>query len=160
MNKIYYLGWLLLFFSCKKVDSFFISFLDNPSTKEEPIDFSTIDFYPIFQECNNIVTLKMSEICFEEHLYQKINQQIEKLNLNCNTTLADTVYIKFSVNTQGAFKCHAINVHENLSNNFPNLNTEIENIFEQLPKVEPALKRGIPVLSQFTIPLLITTNDE
>jgi len=45
-----------------------------------------------------------------------------------------------------------------LKNDFPNLETLIHSSIESLKPLAPAYKRGIPVKTRFTLPVIVKTN--
>lgn len=126
--------------------------------EEVPLDFSVIDVYPQFKNCD-VLTFDESKFCFENTLHQHLEEQIQNLALTSQEMLRDTLKIKFSVDKKGKFKCNQVKMSDDMMYFFPNLLEDIQHLFLNLPIVEPAQKRAIPVISNFTIPLLIETTE-
>ncbi|WP_033194528.1 hypothetical protein [Ochrovirga pacifica] len=147
----------LVLFSCEKINSVSAIFTSNTSLARDTINLTEIDQYPQFKECDALLDFEKSKTCFEKHMYQQINTGIQQLQLKTKTNFSDTLLVKFSINTHGAFLCKNIQLKDSTQILFPNLSKDIAQIIQTIPTVLPAQKRGIPVTSSYTIPILIQT---
>ena len=124
--------------------------------EQEVIDFSHLDKYPQFPNCEGI-SYEESKMCFEESAYTKINDQVQALQFSIKQNIIDTLKVEFTINEKGYFSTNKISISDSLEFYIPNLSTEIKEIILGLPAITPAQKRGIPVKSVHTIPLIIKT---
>jgi len=73
--------------------------------------------------------------------------------------LTDTIKVQLTVNIKGFFSCKEVLMTDDLNYFFPDLRDEVKQMIKNLPMVEPAQKRGIPVLSNYRISVVIETDD-
>jgi hypothetical protein len=88
-----------------------------------------------------------------------LSMSLQDFEFQSDQRLADTLYVDFMVDPQG--KIFVVSMDKNAA--FSKANPEFERIVSRslrsLPRLEPALKRGIPVSSRFRIPLVLHTDD-
>lgn len=158
MNKVIFLLIFLLMFltSCE-----YLSFkkpVQGNILKKDTIDYAKIDVYPIFPECDSIPSEDKQRVCFQikmsKHIYLSLNQ----LNINVKTAFNDTVIVKIIVDNTGKTKLSSIQKSEKISQNLPQLDSIINAGLQNLPILQPAIKRGIPVSAAFSLPIIIKTD--
>jgi len=74
---------------------------------------------------------------------------LSKQNISYSTTKSDTIKVIINVNSKGVISVNP----DNLKNS--NFKEFIIQSIKDLPKVQPAIKAGIPVTSQFVLPIII-----
>ncbi len=141
----------ILFFSCKPVN--------NTSVKkiQPSINYTKIDLYPVLPECAKIET-RLQKTCFYQAIAKRIQQNITQKNIRLNTKTKDSIIVEFTIDTLGVAKITSIQHHYN--NHTKIEDSIIKNSFQNLPKMKPAIKMGIPVKAQFTIPIIIRTKND
>jgi hypothetical protein len=72
--------------------------------------------------------------------------------------LNDTVIVKFTISNIGKLSILEIQKTETINTEFPTFNHWLEESIDTLNPVSPAYKRGIPVETQFTLPIIIKTS--
>lgn len=157
MNRLFIYILFFSLFSCEKICTLTTSFCKDKVEKQEPIDFTQIDLFPLFKKCESKLSFEESKTCFESTLNKQISTKINNLTFSSENSISDTIYINFSISKKGKFKCENVKVTPELETLLPNLTFEIYQIIKELDSVSPAQKRGIPVKSTYTIPLLIET---
>ena len=141
------------FFETEKVSS-------EEIYKEEmgTIDWKDVDRYPSFSNCENKLEKPEQKECFintiSSHLYQSISHE----NMVAVREVYDTVKVNFEVSSNGQLSILKIKMDTLLRREFPNLETWILLSIDSIQPVAPAYKRGIPVKTQFTLPVIIQTN--
>ncbi len=143
------------FYSC----SYFLPKENKPKTQIDTIiDYTTIDAYPILPECDEIASKELQKACFYKFLTKRVQKKITQINLESNLKSNDTISIKFIVNSKGLTYIKSIQASERIKNEFKNLDSIITASFNDLPQMKPALKRGIPVKTEYSIPIVIVMN--
>lgn len=158
MNKLIVILLAFSLFSCEKICSVTSVLCASKNKTPEAIDFTQIDVFPQFKDCDSILNYNNSKTCFETSLHSKISERIQNLKLNTNETITDTILVNFSIQNTGSFICNKIKINDDLNYSLPNLTAEVQKIIHGLAPISPAQKRGIPVTSTYTIPLVIETN--
>ena len=141
------------YFETQKVSSETI-FEDEIGT----IDWKEVDRYPSFPACESILDKPEQKDCFirtiNSHLYQAVNHQ----DLIAIREVYDTVKVKFEIGSSGRLSIMEIEMDSLLKNDFPDLETLLYRSIDSLQPLAPAYKRGIPVKTQFILPVVVQTN--
>jgi|SRR5690554_2860708 len=122
------------------------------------IDWKEVDRYPSFPACESILEKPEQKDCFintiSSHLYQAVSHR----DMVAVREVYDTVKVKFEVDGSGRLSILKIEIDTLLQKEFPNLEMMIFNTVDSLQPIAPAYKRGIPVKTQFTLPVIIQTD--
>ncbi len=150
--------------NCKKIGLFLCflvlgscSYFNQPSTKillkkDTIIDFHTIDTYPIFPKCTELLSKEEQKQCFHTEITEKIRFLLQK-SFKVKTTVNDTIFIQLTINNKGIIQLK--NTQKN--NYIPQFDSIIKLQLKQLKNIQPATKRGIPVTTEFTLPIILNT---
>lgn len=148
----------LLATSCQYFETEKISSETILEEELKTIDWKEVDTYPTFQNCENFTEKPQQKDCFintiSSHLYQSVNDK----NILAVRAIHDTVLVAFSVSNKGELVVSNITIDSLLQKEFPQLEEWILKSIDSLQPVAPAYKRGIPVKTQFTLPVIIQTN--
>jgi len=147
---------MLLLTSC---DYFFPKqTLQNTPTIDTVIDFTTVDAYPLFPACQNIPDREKQKICFQIKMAEHINRLLKMAPLKTKTAANDTLLVTLKVLKSG--KTQFVKVSSKSHNKeYENIIRILLNNYEsKMPLLLPATKRGIPVSTQFELPLIIKNN--
>ena len=157
MKKIFFLPILLMFItSCE-----YLSYKKPTQVaipKMDSIDYSKIDDYPVFPECDSIPSQDKQRICFQMEMSKYIYLALSELNINANTTFNDTIIVKIVVDNVGKTRLSSIQKTVKITQNLPKLDSILNAGLQELPLLQPAIKRGIPVSAEFSLPIIIKTD--
>ena len=124
----------------------------------EQIDWNTLDHYPLFVECDELMTAETQRSCFEESLVKKLSDGLSAYDLVLENQVSTVIYIDLLVDMEGKIKVVDMERNPDILAQIPDFNRMIQREVNELPKVEPALKRGVPVNVKFRIPIELNTN--
>lgn len=142
-------------------------FFASPETKtrqlvEEElsaIDWNEVDQYPLFDACDETSSKPEQQSCFEHNLVMHLSMSLQDFDFQSGQDLADTLYVDFMVDHQGRISVVSMDKNPGFSKENPEFERIVSKSLRSLPRLEPALKRGIPVSSRFRIPLVLQTDD-
>ena len=144
---------------------FFISscsYFEKQTNKKETIqkidtivDFKTVDAFPLFPKCKDIPSRDKQQICFQLEMSQHIYAALKKHQLNALEEINDTVLVKLIINSEGETSLSNIQISELTKNQFPQFDSILKVSLTELPKLEPAIKRNMPVTTQFVLPIIL-----
>ena len=146
---------LLLFSSCKYLDS------QVPSQKEllekelKAINWKEVDEFPSVAECDSIKEETLRRQCFFEFLAQTIHQ---KLNTDTLATLysgLDTINVKVTIFPNSTLKFEPQFAKDSVAYDSIKIDSILKIRLVDFPKINPAIKRGIPVKTQFILPVIL-----
>ncbi len=152
--------WLLFFivvaitscqFSDKKVQS-----EDELLQKElKKIDWKKVDAFPTIDACEAISDETQRRQCFFEYLTQTIQ---EKLNIDTLAVLypeIDTIAVKVTVFPDATIKFEPQFPKDSVAYDKVKIDSILHNRLVDFPKINPAIKRGVPVKTQFILPVIL-----
>ena len=122
------------------------------------IEWKEVDRYPSFPACESILEKPAQKDCFintvNSHIYQAISHQ----DMMAVREVYDTVKVKFEIGSSAQLSIIEIEMDSLLKKDFPDLEAWIYRSIDSLKPLTPAYKRGIPVKTQFTLPVVVQTN--
>ena len=145
----------ILFNSCQYFDK------QVPSEKEllqkelKSINWKEVDEYPSVVDCDKIEDKKQREQCFFEVLTQLIQEKL------CNDTLTmlypelDTIEVKVTVFPNATMKFEPQFPKDSVAYDKIKIDSILKVRLVDFPKINPAIKRGIPVKTQFILPVIL-----
>lgn len=149
--------WALVFattllFSCNYVQK------ELPNSQEllrrelHMIDWSKVDTYPTYESCDKLKTNDELKACFFDKLYQEVVHVLKTDSLVRISTIDSVQFlVTITPESQLSFKTQKIN--ETL---LPKtmLDSVMQAHQKDFTKIQPAIKRGIPVRTQFNLPVV------
>lgn len=137
------------------------SYFEN-SSKREPIqevdtivDFSTVDAYPLFPNCKDIPSREKQQICFQLEISQHIYASLKQYQLNAKEVINDTVFVKLKVDASGKTSLSTIQISSTTKELLPDFDSIVRVSIQNLPILQPAIKRDMPVTTEFTLPIIL-----
>ena len=124
----------------------------------EAIDWKDVDRYPSFSNCDNILEKPEQKDCFINTVSSQLYRSINHEGMVATREVYDTVKVNFEVSSSGQLSILEIKMDTVLQKEFPDLEIWLLQSIDSLEPVAPAYKRGIPVKTQFTLPVVIKTN--
>lgn len=141
--------------------AFFIFLTSCNFFKKEPkpLDFTSLDVYPIFEGCDSTATTEKIKQCFEQSFVNFIQRDLDTCHFINQTRLKDTgIIIHFDVLRDGTCKVVEIEKINNIETALPELQSQIIQSVSNLPPFTPAKKIGQKVNARFMIPMYIERN--
>lgn len=159
MNYLKIVLILLSMTSCRYFETEKISTETFYEEELKTIDWKDVDQYPAFPNCESYTEKPDRKACFENSLATHLRQTFSNHNAIAVRNLNDTVTLKISVNNKGRLALQDVIMTKIIQEEFPILNKWLQEGIDTLSPVAPAYKRGIPVETRFTLPIIIKTAD-
>lgn len=154
--KQYYLFLVFLFFnSCQYFDK------QIPSEKEllqkelKSINWKEVDEYPSVVDCEKIENKKQRQQCFFEVLTQLIQQKLNVDTLSVLYPELDTIEVKVTVFPNATLQFEPQFPKDSVAYDTIKIDSILKARLVDFPKINPAIKRGIPVKTQFILPVIL-----
>lgn len=131
-----------------------------PSEKEllkkelQTINWNEVDEFPSIANCDSLQNKTQKKQCFFEYLTQLIQ---EKLSIDTVSVLypeLDTINVKVTVLANSTIQFET-QLNDSLSYNAAKIDSILQIRLVGFPKINPAIKRGIPVKTQFILPVIL-----
>jgi len=120
------------------------------------VDFNSIDAFPLFPDCENIPSRDKQQICFQLEMAQHIYAALKQYSLKTSEVVNDTIFVKMVVGAAGNTSLSSIKISDKTNELLPELDSIIRLTLKNIPKLQPAIKRNMPVSTEFTLPIILT----
>ncbi|MBC5863835.1 hypothetical protein [Flavobacterium turcicum] len=154
--KQYFLFFaFLLLNSCQYVDK------QVPSEKEllqkelKAINWKEVDEYPSVIDCEQINDKKQRQQCFFEVLTQLIQEKLSIDTLSILYPELDTIEVKVTVFPNSTMQFEPQFPKDSVAYDKIKIDSILKVRLVNFPKINPAIKRGIPVKTQFILPVIL-----
>lgn len=154
-NSLFLLLTLFLFNSCQYLEK------QVPSEKEllekemKAINWKEVDEFPSISDCDSVQDKPQKKQCFFEYLVQLIQQKLSVDTLSVLYPKLDTINVTVTVFPDSTMQFETEIIQDTLDSSAPKIDSIIKARLVDFPKVNPAIKRGIPVTTQFVLPVII-----
>lgn len=125
------------------------------SQEIQSIDWKDVDKYPLFDDCDETVPKQEQKRCFMETLLRHFSDTLKKSEFVLQEEVKDTIFVDFIMEDTGSITLMNIHNADALHKQLPDFEKHIKKSLGSLPKIEPPLKRGIPVRAKFRIPIVL-----
>ncbi|MCL7753637.1 hypothetical protein [Polaribacter sp. Z022] len=153
------LTFLLIIVFCTSCDKFSFSKNTQKSTLDTIVDYSSVDTFPSFKECDSIIDKNQKSTCFRNTIHQKIGEELQKNTFTIKDSIDEVIYVDLLINSNGIFSLDSIQSSLKIKTEIPSLDSVIKASIKKLPKIFPANKRGIPVTTKYQLPIRIQLKD-
>nr|WP_299030961.1 hypothetical protein [uncultured Tenacibaculum sp.] len=120
------------------------------------VDFTRVDVSPAFSKCKNLLDAAKAN-CFREEIHTRVANSLQEHQFVTDIGIDEEVVIDVLIDAEGKCRLKNITASETITEELPELENLIKSAIEKLPQIQPATKRGIPVVTQYHLPLKIQT---
>ena len=155
MSKSYCYILLLVFSSCQYFEK------QVPSEKEllqkelKSINWKEVDEYPSLVDCESVTDKNQQQQCFFERLTQLIQEKLSVDTLAALYPELDTIEVKVTVFPNATLQFEPQFPKDSVAYDTIKIDSILRARLVGFPKVNPAIKRGIPVKTQFILPVIL-----
>ena len=119
------------------------------------VDYNSVDVFPLFPSCDSIPSQEKQKICSQIKLSEHIYASLSDFKIMTSKKLNDTIYIKLKIDKMGNSTLSNLQSSTFIKEQIPNLRRIISSGVDKIPKLKPAIKRGMPVTTEFTLPIVV-----
>jgi hypothetical protein len=148
---------IIIFSSCQYFEK------QVPSEKElldkqlKEINWKEVDQYPSIADCEKLTDPKQRKQCFFEFMASTIQQKLSVDTLKILFPKLDTIEVKVTINPDATMQFEPQFPRDAIAYDTIKIDSILKIKLVDFPKVNPAIKRGIPVKTQFILPVIIKT---
>ena len=160
MKQFFFFLAFLLLNSCQYFEK------KVPSEKEllqkelKSINWKEVDEYPTVTECESIADEKQRQKCFFDVMAQLIQEKLQIDSLSILYPELDTIQVKVTVFSNSKMKFEPQFPKDSVAYDTIKVDSILHARLIDFPKVNPAIKRGIPVKTQFILPVILKAKEE
>ena len=120
------------------------------------INWNEVDEFPSVLQCDTIKDAEIKRQCFFDYMTQTIQERIGIDTLRIEFPEIDIFSVKITINTDSSLQFETQYTNDSIA---LAVKTKIDSILmsrlSDFPKVEPAIKRGVKVKTQFLLPVIV-----
>jgi len=125
----------------------------NKELKE--IDWKEVDEYPSIVDCEKLTDENQRKQCFFEFLASTIQQKLDIDTLSILYPELDTIEVKVTVYPNATLQFEPQFPKDSVAYDKVKIDSILKARLVDFPKVNPAIKHGIPVKTQFVLPVIL-----
>lgn len=124
------------------------------------VDFTSVDFSPSFKVCDSLIDKSKKSDCFRHTIHQKIGVELQNFSLVIKDSIDEVVYVDILINSKGNIILKKITSSQNIKQQLPQLDSLLKLSVKKISSIRPAIKRGIPVSTEYKLPIRILVKEE
>lgn len=147
---------MVLFGSCQYFEKQVPNEQELLEQELKKVDWNKVDEYPSVVNCDSLIDPELRKQCFFEYLSATIQQK-----LNVDTPFnklypeIDTIQVKVTVLPDSRIEFEPQFPQDSVAYDKVKIDSILHARLIDLPKVNPASKRGIPVKTEFILPVIL-----
>ena len=120
------------------------------------INWNEVDEFPSVLQCDTIKDAEIKRQCFFDYMAQTIQERIGIDTLRIEYPEIDTISVKITINTDSSLQFETQYTNDSIAlADKTKIDSILMSRLSDFPKVEPAIKRGVKVKTQFVLPVII-----
>ena len=120
------------------------------------INWDEVDEFPSVLQCDTIKDAAIKKQCFFDYMTQTIQERIGIDTLRIEYPKIDTINVKITINTDSSLQFETQYTNDSIAlADKTKIDSILMSRLSTFPKVEPAIKRGVKVKTQFVLPVII-----
>lgn len=156
MSKFHSIFFLFFFLvSCQYFEKSIPSEEELLQKRLKEINWNEVTDYPSVAECDSILDKEQQKACFFNYLSTIIHQKMASDSLSTPTKIMDTLDVRVTIFPDATLSFEPIFKKDSVPYDKHKIDSLIKKRLTDFPKIEPALKEGIPVKTQFILPVIL-----
>lgn len=119
------------------------------------INWKEVDEYPSVSDCETLTDANLRKQCFFDFLTATIEQKLAVDTLATMFPKLDTIEVRVTVLPDATLEFKPEFPKDSVAYDTIKIDSILRARLVDFPKVNPAIKRGIPVKTQFVLPVII-----
>jgi hypothetical protein len=145
----------LLFNSCQYFDKQVPSEKDLLQKELKAINWKEVDEFPSVVYCEQIENKAQRKECFFEVMTQLIQEKLAVDTLSILYPELDTIEVKVTILPNSTLQFEPQFPKDSVAYDTIKIDSILKARLINFPKINPAIKRGIPVKTQFILPVIL-----
>jgi hypothetical protein len=155
LKPYYLLIVFLIFHSCQYFETPVPSEQELLQKELKSINWKEVDEYPSVVDCEKIEDKKQRQHCFFEVLTQLIQDKLSEDTFSVLYPELDTIEVKVTVFPNATMQFEPQFPKDSVAYDKIKIDSILKVRLVDFPKINPAIKRGLPVKTQFILPVIL-----
>ena len=118
------------------------------------INWTQVDEFPSIISCDSLTDKAQQKECFIQNLSQIIQQKLDTTRTAIVHPKQDTIQVQITVLADASMEFET-QVNDSIHYNNAKIDSILKVRLVDFPTIKPAIKRGIPVKTQFILPVIL-----
>jgi hypothetical protein len=158
MNKFLFYSFFFLLASCQYFEKRVPSEEELLQERLKQIDWKEVTDYPSVNACDSLLDKEQKKACFFQFLTELIQQKIATDSTENSAEIFDTLNVLVTVFPDANITFEPQFPSDSTHYNKAKVDSILKNRLTDFPKIEPAQKEGIPVKTQFILPVVLKSD--
>ncbi len=154
-KALFFVSVLLMAASCQFFDSKVPSEEELLQKRLKEINWDEVSTYPSISICEGILDKEQKKECFFSSMTHLIQQKLDNDTIATLYPETDTIMVKVTIFPDATLKFEPQVAKDSVAYNKMRIDSILSAKLSDFPKVEPAQKEGIPVTTQFFLPVIL-----
>lgn len=159
MRKTLIYLFTILLSSCQLFDKKVPDENELLQQKLQEIDWKQVDQFPSVFTCDTILDKEAQKDCLFQFLTETIQTRISTDTIHVLYPELDTISVKVTINSDASLVFETQKPTDSISYDIEVIDSILQNRLANFPAVEPAIKKGIKVKSQFVLPVILKVTE-
>ena len=160
MKRFLGLFILILLASCQFFDKKAPSEEELLKKRLEEINWKEVSTYPSLAECDGILNEQQRRECFFSSMTRLVQEKLSTDTLAVLYPEADTIQVKVTVFPDASLQFEPQFPQDSVAYNKIKIDSILKARLADFPAVEPAQKQGVPVKTQFILPVILNVEKQ
>ncbi len=158
MKSFHFFLLFLIFNSCKYFDKQVPTENELLQKELKSINWKEVDEYPSVNQCDKIENKSQRQECFFEIMTQLIQAKLSIDTLAALCLELDTIEMKVTIFPNSKIEFAPLFPEDSVTYDKIKIDSILKAKLIDFPRVNPAIKRGVPVKTQFILPVILKSN--
>lgn len=154
MNRILVLIAFISLQSCQFFDKKVPDENELLQQELKKINWKEVDQWPSFLECDSIADKENQRNCFYQMMSTQLQEKLRDDSIAKLFPQLDSIQVKVTIFSDSKVKFEPI-INDTIQINHTQLDSIFQLRLSDFPKINPAIKRGIPVKTEFQLPVVL-----
>jgi hypothetical protein len=155
LKRLFVIPFLFLALSCQYFEKQVPSEKELLEKRMKEINWQEVDEYPSIADCESLSDATQRKQCFFDFMQATIAQKLAVDTLSTLFPQLDTIEVKVTILPNANLTFEPQFPKDSVAYDTIKIDSILRARLIDFPKVNPAIKRGIPVKTQFVLPVII-----
>ncbi|MFY7669575.1 hypothetical protein ACOSP6_00670 [Tenacibaculum sp. MEBiC06402] len=130
----------------------------DKETLDTIVDFTTVNVSPSFKSCEQLIDEEKTN-CFRTTIKNHFTEALSRNEFSSEEDISETVVLVLRIDNEGEVTLKELQSSQEIKNKLPELASVLNSIVNEMPYLSPATKMGVPVTTEYQLPIKIRTKE-
>ena len=116
-------SFLVILFLCASCDKFSFAKRHQTQAIDTIVDFSLVDTFPSFKNCDSIFDTTQKADCFRKTIHFKIGEELQQYSFTIKDSISEKVFMNLIISSKGNVVLEKVQSSENCKLQLPELDS-------------------------------------